>query len=109
MTMTAPIAVLEAPDMSVVTRKFVVREEMKTMTTVTAADCRIDAPTARRARSNGLDRAVRTLAVAMLSWSRRREARAAMNHSEHARRLQQRNAQLQREADTLRLTQRIGL
>ncbi len=109
MTMTAPIALFETPEMSVVSRKFVVREEVKTMTTATALDCSIDAPAARRSSSRGLDRVVKTLAVAMLKWSRDRESRAAASHSERSRRLQLRNSELQRETDALRLTQRIGL
>ncbi len=115
MTMTAPITLFETPEMSVVPRKFVVREEMKTMTTATALDRAVPmtgavhVPMARRAPARGIDRAVMTLAVAMLKWSRARELRAAMNHEEHYRRLQLRNSELQREADALRLTQRIGL
>ncbi|HEU4849409.1 MAG TPA: hypothetical protein VFS93_03270 [Terrimesophilobacter sp.] len=121
MTMTAPITLLEAPEMSVVARKFVVGEEMNTMTTATALDCAtplnrtvppngtVRAPVARRAPARGIDRALTTLAVAMLKWSRAREQRAATSHQEHYRRLQLRNSELQREADALRLTQRIGL
>lgn len=109
MTMTVPIAVLEAPEMSVATRRFVAGEEMKTMTTANALDCATGVPAARKAPASGIDRAVKSLAVAMLKWSRARELRTATNHEEHTRRLQLRNSELQREADALRLTQRIGL
>ncbi len=109
MTITAPITLFEAPKMSVVTRKFVVREEVKSMTTATALEHGIDFPAASRTTSHGIDRVVTNLAVAMLKWSRARELRAATNHEEHYRRLQLRNSELQREADALRLTQRIGL
>lgn len=115
MTMTAPITLFETPEMSVVPRKFVVGEEMKTMTTATALDRAVPmtgavlVPVARKAPARGIDRAVTGLAVAMLKWSRARELRAAMNHEEHDRRLQLRNSELQRETDALRLTQRIGL
>lgn len=115
MTVTAPIAIFEAPELSVVARRFVVREEMKTMTTAIGLDCAVplnrtvSAPAARKVPMRGIDRAVRNLAVAMLKWTRAREQRAVMSHEEHYRRLQLRNSELQREADALRLTQRIGL
>lgn len=120
MTMTAPIALLEAPEMSVAPRKFVVREEVKSMTTATALDRSaplnatspnriVGASAARRIQPRGIDRAVRLTAVAMLKWSRERESRVLVDHAERARRLQLRNSELQREAETLRLTQRIGL
>lgn len=109
MTMTAPITLFEAPAMSDAARKFVVREEVKNMTTATALDCSIDAPVVRRNHSHGLDRAVKSLAVAMLKWSRERESRASMGHREHSRRLQLRDSQLEREVAALRMTQRIGL
>ncbi|MEO6941674.1 MAG: hypothetical protein ABI238_01545 [Terrimesophilobacter sp.] len=83
MTITAPINVLAPQELSTAAR----------------------ASTA----SHGIDRAVERLAVALLSWSRTRAARTALDHSEHSLRLQQRNQKLQREAGALRLTQRIGL
>lgn len=109
MTMTAPITVRKAPEMSVVTRKFIVREEVKTMTTATALDRSIDSPAASRISSHGVDRVVENFAVALLNWSRTRTARAAQTHSEHSLSLQQLSLEEKREADALRLTQRLGL
>ena len=109
MTMTAPIALLEAPEMSVAARKFVVRDEVKNMTTATALDRRLTAPAARRIQPRGIDRAVRLTAVAMLKWSRDRESRILVDHTERARRLQLMTSERRREAETLRLAQRIGL
>lgn len=109
MTITAPIRVLKTPEMSVVPRKFMVREEVKTMTTATALDRSIDSPAASRTTPHGIDRVVERLAVALLRWSRTHAERGVLNHSEHSLRMQQRNSELQREADALRITQRIGL
>jgi hypothetical protein len=109
MTMTAPITLFEAPEMSDAAPKFVVREEVKIMTTANALDCAMDAPVTRTAPSHGLDRAVKALAVAMLKWSREHESRSRMSRGEHSRRLQARDSALRREADALRMTQRIGL
>lgn len=108
MTITAPVTVLKAPEMSVVSRKFMVSKEVKTMTTATALDRSMDSPAASRTTVHGIDRAVERLAVALLRWSRSHAARRVLDHSEHSLRLQQRNSELQREADALRITQRIG-
>jgi hypothetical protein len=45
----------------------------------------------------------------MLKWSREHESRSRMSRGEHSRRLQARDSALRREADALRMTQRIGL
>ena len=109
MTITAPTVHFDTAEMSVVARNLVVRKEVKYMTTATALDRLIDAPEASRNRAHGLDRVVQRLAVAMLKWSRTRAERNAETHQEHSHRLQESSSTLQREADALRLTQRIGL
>lgn len=109
MTICAPAVHFDTVEMSVVTRRFVVGEEVKYMTTATALDRLIDASVASRKRPRGIDRVVMSLAVAMLKWSRVRAERNAQTHHEHSHRLQQANSALQREADALRMTQRIGL
>lgn len=63
---------------------------------------------ARSGRARGIDRAVVSLAVAMLNWSRAREARAIVDHAEYSRRRQLLNSQQQREIGALRLSQHIG-
>ena len=83
MTITAPINVLASADLTAATR-------------TTSA-------------SHGIDRAVEHLAVSLLNWSRARAVRMTADHSEHSLRLQQTNLKLRREADALRLTQRLGL
>jgi hypothetical protein len=79
------------------------------MTSASALDRLIDAPTARNARPRGIDRAVMTAAVAMLNWSRARVERKAASHAERSQRLREAEALRQREADALRLAQRLGL
>jgi|UniRef100_UPI002F922977 hypothetical protein len=109
MTITASAIRFDTAEMSVVAPNLVVRKEVKYMTTATALDRLIDAPEASRNRAHGIDRAVQRLAVAMLEWSRTRAERNAETHQEHSHRLQESSSTLRREADALRLTQRIGL
>ena len=116
MTITASAIRFDTAEMSVVAPNLVVRKEVKYMTTATALDRLIDAPEASRNRAHGIDRAVQRLSLhpgsgllAMLEWSRTRAERNAETHQEHSHRLQESNSTLRREADALRLTQRIGL
>lgn len=109
MTICAPAPRFETAEMSVVAPRFVVGREVRTMTTATALDRLIDAPTARNTRPHGVDRVVMTAAVAMLKWSRTRSERKAATHTERSHRLREKESLRQREADALRLTQRLGL
>lgn len=110
MTMTAPIPLLNTAELSVVPRKFSAREEVNSMTTATAYDHNnTSASATRRLPSHGVDRAVSTLAVAMLTWSQARAARASLDHAEHSRRMTESNLEVEREQQALRLTQRLGL
>lgn len=68
-----------------------------------------ETPAASTRNVRGIDGAVESLAVAMLKWSRARDARYAVNHGENLRHRVQWDAAQQREAEALRLTQRIGL
>ncbi|MBX3092256.1 MAG: hypothetical protein KF801_07075 [Cryobacterium sp.] len=74
-------------------------------------------PTTQRTESStgptrhayAIDGFVENVAVAMLTWSRAREQRALVNHAEHSQRRQLRDSIQQREANALRMTQRLGL
>jgi hypothetical protein len=66
--------------MSVAPRKFILEKEVNLMTTATAINRRVAAPTAHRGRPRGLDRLVMRLSIAMLKWARRRADRSAMSY-----------------------------
>ena len=60
-------------------------------------------------RPHALDRVVMKIAIAMLQWTNARIAREDTARREHTLRRQVQQSLLQREAQALRLTQRIGL
>jgi hypothetical protein len=70
---------------------------------------RHESSTRTRNYAHPVDGVVERTAVAMLKWTRAREARAAINGSEHSRQRQQWGAQAERDLYALRLTQRLGL
>lgn len=108
MTICAPAVQFNTAEMSVVPRNLARGKEVNYMTTATAFESLLDPSEASGIRPHGIDRTVQRLAIAMLTWSRTRAERNAETHQERTLRLQETNAVLQREADALRLTQRIG-
>ena len=79
---------------------------------ITASIPTIQRPEASTTRPNyvhSIDGVVERIAVAMLTWTRAREARAAISHTEYAHQRQLNSLARQRELGALRLTQRLGL
>ena len=72
-----------APAMSVATRNFDSKEEVRMMTATTVFSQHYAAPAARRARPHGFDRLVMRLSLAALLWARHRADRGILTHDEH--------------------------
>ena len=90
--------------MSVVTRNFDSKEEVKTMT---ATLSRSTLAQASRVRPHGIDRAIMRLSLMTLRWARRHAERTAISYEEHTRLRSESLGVYRREHDAALLVARV--